>query len=92
MNRPTAFRVLTARGKFFAIFPVSTFHCEFIGFDPVAVGYFKDNMYAMFKPHGYPIVLENIEPDSFFKYCSRPDLGIYIEANFDDEDYDILTV
>ncbi len=90
MDRPTSFRVLTPEGNFFVVFPIDSFHCELIGFNGVAIEYFKDSTIAMFKPHGYPIVLENIEPDSFFKYCYRPDLGIYIEDDFEDEEYDML--
>jgi len=44
----------------------------------------------MFKPHGYPIELEDIELESFLKYCHRPDLDIYIEADFEDEECGML--
>lgn len=92
MNTATAFKVLTPEGNCYAVFPDDALHCDLKGYDPVAISYFEDRIHNMFKPHGYPIVLADIEPESFLKYCHRPDLGIHIEVEFNDEEYDMLTL
>ncbi|RZG44033.1 hypothetical protein [Acinetobacter wuhouensis] len=82
-------RVVTSEGNCFAVFPQDALHCELKGFNAAAIYYFESNMFKMFKQHGYPIVLEDINFDSFLMYCNRPDLGVLIEDEFVDEEYDM---
>lgn len=86
----TAFKVVTPQGNCFATFPENDVSCKLIGLNIIAIEYFKSNLHGMFKTHGYPVELTQIEPDDFLNFCHRPDLGILIESEFADEEYEML--
>ena len=85
VNDVAALKVTTPKGSFYAVFPDDARHCELCGYDVVAIGYFKDNLFQLFKPHGHPLELEYLEPDDLMKYGNRPDLGIEITDLTDDD-------
>lgn len=82
----TALKIETPVGVCFATFPNDSIQCELKGVSTTAMAYFQDNLIRMFKPHGYPIELECIEPEDFAAYCHRPDLNIFISQDIDEDE------
>lgn len=87
---PTALKIETPVGVCFAVFPDNAISCELKGVSSAAVAYVSDNLFRMFKPHGYPIDLENIEIEDFAAYCHRPDLNILINHDFDESELEAV--
>lgn len=81
----TALKVTTPHGSFYAVFPDDAQNCELHGFEIMAIGYFEDNLHKLFKQHGYPLELSQLEPDELMTYGNRTDLEITVTDNFDRE-------
>lgn len=81
----TALQVTTPHGSFYAVFPDDARNCELHGFQIKAIGYFEDNLHKLFKQHGYPLELSQLEPDELMAYGNRTDLEITVTDDFDRE-------
>ncbi|PKF35550.1 hypothetical protein [Acinetobacter proteolyticus] len=86
----TALKITTPHGSLFAIFPNDAQNCELHGFDVKAVHYFKSNLDQLFKEHGRPLTLEQLEPEELMLFGNRGDLEIKITDDFDREELTLL--
>lgn len=79
----TALKVTTPDGSFYAVFPDDAKHCELHGFEKKAISYFENNLFQLFKQHGYGLTLTQLEPEELMLYGNREDLRISITDDFD---------
>lgn len=86
----TALKVTTPQGSFYAIFPDDAQNCELRGFEIMAIDYFEDNLHKLFKQHGHPVELSQLEPEELMLYGSRSDLQIVITDDFDREELALI--
>lgn len=90
--RITALKVITPVGECYAVFPDDAIHCELKGLSTQAISFFESSLHKMFKPHGYPVELQQLEPEELEEYCSRSDLGISIQTEFSTDELEVIII